>query len=178
MSASIRAKLLVALFGVVLIAFQLSGCYGRTTRGDATVYACTAWALILSIAAGVIAVPAGIWVARTYPDYSPVGWTMATAGPLAVVLLGPTLAQEHVLVDARHFEYHGGVWFARKHHVVGYDEMARLRRVKEERKGARMLIEKKSGAVEDLPLGDLMRRAAPEIVERARKRGVPTEGWD
>ncbi len=90
---------------------------------------------------------------------------------------------DRVVVSDEGFESSHGFWFSRTVHKVRFDDLSRVQGVVEERTGRRGRKEYsysfdctfKSGSREQIPLGDLMKEALPDIRAQFRKHNVPVD---
>jgi hypothetical protein len=96
-------------------------------------------------------------------------------GPL-LLLIAPSLYSDRVVIDDEHFEARYGFWFAPSVHDVRFDDLRAVQHATvtndRGRKNRELHCLHKSGAMTVIPCGDLVRNTVPEILDRAKARGV------
>ena len=173
-------KRVVLLAVVMALAFCAGGCVDREVNGDEATYSFSWWVPTLATLAVVIGVPVGLLL-RNVRTRRRAGWGVLVAALIAGVGLVPSLFLDRVKVDSDHFETRTGFWFAPTKHNVPFDGLGEIRHVTYQTRGRRgrkttkhkLVCVRDDGAVADtVQLGDLARRATPEILERAQDRLV------
>jgi hypothetical protein len=174
MSPIKRCSLWVCLAGCALC---LAGCYERSVEGAASVYSFADWVRVLAIVVGLAGVPAG-WLLRRWGDR--LGFVLMGLSPILLIIVVPGLFMDRVVVDAEHFEARYGFWFAPSDHRVRFDDLQLMRYVRVEdsrgRGSYQLECQTRQGDVVTVHAGDLVSKAVPEILDRARARGVPVAG--
>ena len=176
-----RVRRLIGLsVGVLLLTG--AGCIQKRVEGDQTVFAFERWVQIGVILIGLLALPAGWFLRRRSAR---LGYGLIIAGPLALIFLAPMLFSDEVRIDDRHFESRHGFWWSPTTHVVAFDDLSQIHlrvEVKQGRRGKSYSYyfdgRKKSGGQETVPLGDLMKEAAVEILVRAKANNIPITGLE
>ena len=170
MSSRKRPGILVLLALLCLVA----GCYEKTTRADESVYHFAWWLRAVVIAAGLLMLPAG-WLLRRRNQG--LGVILMILAPVLLVIVGPAMFNDRVVIDAEHFEARYGFWFSPSEHNVRFDDLREIRYVAV--RGARNRIKyevqcvRKDGGTTVVHAGDLVRNAVPEILSRAKAKKVP-----
>jgi hypothetical protein len=151
-----------------------SGCYERVARGDQSVYQFAWWMGPAVIAGGILGVPAGWFLRRVNERW---GFVLMVLGPVLLILVAPAMFSDRVVVDPDHFEARYGIWFRPSVHSIRFDDLREIRYVKV--KGARGRTDyqlnciTKAGETRVVHAGDLVRNTVPEILARAKAKGVP-----
>jgi hypothetical protein len=101
-------------------------------------------------------------------------------GPVVLALVAPAMYSDRVALDSEHFEARYGIWFSPQQHNVRFDDLSEIRFVEtrdaKNRVNHELHCVYKSGHVTVVHVGDLTVKAVPEILERARAKGVPVLG--
>jgi hypothetical protein len=95
---------------LVLIAVTLvatSGCVHESSEGSTRVFSYDLWVSMSVLLGGVIGAPAG-WLLRK--RFGRFGWALLIVGPLAAVLLGPSLFLERSAIDENGLAVRSGIW--------------------------------------------------------------------
>jgi hypothetical protein len=154
------------------------GCVDRSVSGDQITYDYSWWVPVTVLLGSLVAFPLGLLL-RKRSGRAGVG--LMILSPVLAILVFPAMLMDKVKVDSQHFETHYGLWFAPSRHNVRFDDLVEMRLVTYEertRRGGRRTKQKlvcvhKSAAPQDtVHLGDLVRQAAPEIMDRAQAQGV------
>jgi hypothetical protein len=171
MKPTTRRSIWVCLAGFTLC---LAGCYERSVEGAASVYGFADWVRMLVIVGGLIGVPVG-WLLRRWSDR--LGFVLMGLSPILLIIVAPGLFNDRVVVDAEHSEARYGFWFAPSDHHVRFDDLQQIRYVlvrdSRGRGSYELQCQTRLGDVVTVHAGDLVSKAVPEILERARARGVP-----
>jgi hypothetical protein len=154
----------------------MSGCYNREVTGETTTYSAAIWAGLLVILGGLCAIPIGLVItARTWR-----GWLVVAVGPIISFTIGPSLLLDTVKVDANHFECRYGAWWSPSQFNIRFDELQSMQHIVEEKQGRRgktynhyLICNYKNGHSTKVSVGDLMKQALDDILNRARARNVP-----
>jgi hypothetical protein len=161
----------------------LAGCTHKTTQGNATIYAYDWWVPVGGIVGGLALIGLGVgmfvWMRRWVG-----GVVFVVLGLILAVFLS-SLVNDRVVVDEAHFLSIHGTWWERQAHDVRFADLRDVTLVVEKRTGRRGTSSsysfdcaRKSGGVERVPLGDLMKEALPEILAHFRANRVPVLGLD
>jgi hypothetical protein len=167
---------LTPLVTVGLLALTAGGCVDRNVEGDQVTYAFSWWVWLPVLLAALVAFPLGLVLRRRSGRY---GWALLILAPLGLLVLWPALVLDRVKVDSEHFEARYGTWVSPTRHDLRFDDVRQIRLVTYEeraRRGKRtkqkLVCMTRDGKAVTVQLGDLVKRAAPEILERAEARGV------
>jgi hypothetical protein len=164
-----RIAAIVAVFSICLIA----GCYERTTNGATSIYQFAWWLGPAVIGGGILCVPAG-WLLR--PSVPKWGWVLMVMGPLLLILVAPAMYSDRVVIDDEHFEARFGFWFSPTMHNLRFQDLRVIQYVAVAGTRGRTKYElhclSASGQSTVVPAGDLVRETVPEILERAKAKGV------
>lgn len=101
---------------------------------------------------------------------------------LFLLLIAPSMYLDKIEVGANGFVHSGGLWFDPNFNKVDFHEVERLEIHAQEIKGRvnriqyDLIVHYKSGADDTVPIGDLMRFALREIVEKAKQKGIVIDG--
>jgi hypothetical protein len=165
------------LAGVGLLALTAGGCVDRNVDGDHVTYAFSWWVWASVLVGALVAFPLGLVLRRRSGRY---GWALLILAPLGLFVLWPALILDRVKVDSEHFEARYGIWVSPNRHDLRFDDVQQIRLVTYEertRRGKRtkqkLVCTTRDGRAVTVHLGDLVKRAAPEILDRAEARGVP-----
>jgi hypothetical protein len=156
---------------VVLLA--ASGCYERVTQADQSVYRFAWWTGPLVIVGGILSVPAGWYLRRVSQRF---GFVLMCMGPFLLILIAPAMYSDRVVVDDQHFEARYGMWFRPSEHSVRFEDLREIGVVgTRDRRGRTKYVLRctaKNGETQVVQAGDLVRNTLPEILARARAKGV------
>jgi hypothetical protein len=155
----------------------LAGCYERVAQGNASVYQFAWWLGPLVIALGLLGIPLG-WLLRRWSQKW--GFVLMGLAPVLIIIVAPAMYSDRVFIDDDHFEARYGFWFKPNVHNLRFDELREIRNVEvpnnEGGTNRELHCVSKTGQVSVVPKGNLVSRAVPEILERAKARGVPVVG--
>jgi hypothetical protein len=169
--AWLRQRVAAALALLSLVA--MSGCYERVTAGDQSVYRFAWWTGPLLIVSGILSMPAGWYLRRVSQRFC---FVLMCMGPFLLFLIAPAMYSDRVVVDGEHFAARYGIWFSPHEHSVRYDDLREIGIVgTRDRRGRTKYVLRcttKAGETQVIPTGDLVRNTVPEILERARAKGV------
>jgi len=162
---------------VIACLLSLGGCVDRTVEGNAAVYSFSWWVGALVVLVGLLALPLGWGLRRRSGRLMVLGLIF---GPVLLLLVGPPMFLDEVRVDDRHFEGRYGVWFNPTRFNVAYADLDHVNVVtwqERTRRGGRRTKQRldcvgKAGATTTIPLGDLLKHARDEVLERAHAAGV------
>jgi hypothetical protein len=165
-----RVAAIACLLGV-------SGCVDRTVRGNAAVYSFSWWVGTLVVLGGLLAIPLGWGLRRRSGRLMVLGLVM---GPVLLLLVAPAMFLDGVTVDDRHFAGRYGVWLNPLKFDVAYADLDHINVVTWEertRRGGRRTKQRldcvgKAGGTTTIQLGDLLKHARDEMLERAHAAGV------
>src|SRR5208282_2726722 len=107
----------------LLLLAAASGCNTHVINGNETVYRMDSWLGPGLLCAGVVAVVAG-WLLRSWNARH--GYTLLVGGPAIVLLTAPSMFNDHVKVNATHFEASYGLWLAPTTTNVQFDDLREL----------------------------------------------------
>ena len=169
-----RAGLVIS---VALLALTAAGCVDRDVNGDQVAYGYSWWVPVVVLLLALVALPLGLLTVRRSARF---GWAMFILSPVLGILVFPNMILDGVKVDSDHFEARYGFWFSPSKPNVRFDDLVELRHVTWQERGRRgrkttkhkLLCIHKGGVKESVSLGDLLRRAEPDIVARAEAKGV------
>jgi hypothetical protein len=174
MSKWSRGALVVAVSMLVILG---GGCVDRTVKGDEVGYGYSWWVPVVELLGAMAALPQGLVTRRRSSRF---GWGLMILAPLLALVVFPAMILDRVKVDSEHFEAHYGFWFAPSRPSVRFDDLRELRHVTYKQRGRRGRVTTKhklvcfhlDGQQETVALGDLLRRAEPDIIERAQAKNV------
>ncbi len=164
-----RAAAFIGLLALVLI----SGCYERVTQGNQSIYRFAWWLGPAVIAGGILGLPAG-WFLRTVNKKW--GFALMVLSPVLLIIVAPATYSDRVVVDDQHFEAKYGIWFSPNMQSVRFDDLSEIRYVAT--RGHRGRIDyslhcvTKTGETRIVPAGDLVKNTVPEILEKAKAKGI------
>ena len=170
-----RARLAAAM---TVVLFLAGGCVDRSVSGDQTTYDYAWWVPVVVLLGSLVAFPVGLLIRKRAGR---IGIGLMILSPVLAVLVFPAMLLDKVKIDSQHFETHYGFWFAPSKHNVRFADLVEMRLVtyqERTRRGGRrtkqklLCIHKDAAPQETVHLGDLVRHAAPEIMDRAQARGV------
>jgi hypothetical protein len=165
---------------VSLLALAAGGCVDRTVNGDEVGYSFSWWVPVAVLLGALAALPLGFIICLRSARSARFGWALMILALVLALLVFPSMILDKVKVDVDHFEARYGVWFAPSRPNVRFEDLRELRRVTYTERGrrGRVLTKHKlvcvhnDGHQESVPLDNLLRRAEPDIVERAQAKGV------
>ena len=177
-----RAERVAALKAVPVLALALcaGGCIERDVSGGVAAYSFSWWVPVLSLVAVYVMLAAGLLL-RRIEGAGRLGWGLVAVSLVFGIVITPSLFLDRVKVGPGHFETATGFWFVPNEHYIPFDGLAELRHVTYERRGRRgrkykhqkfVCVRNDGMPPQSVPVGDLVRRASPEIIARARKHGV------
>ncbi|MEM9347808.1 MAG: hypothetical protein AAGB26_14450 [Planctomycetota bacterium] len=156
----------------------LGGCYEREVESGLVVYRFADWLILSIIVACVIAVPAGWLLRKLYWKIFPFVLLML---PVALGLLLPSLIQDRIAFDDEHFESVSGLWFDPNRIDLRFDDLRSIEYALDpgDDKGTRYDLNcyTRDGQVVVVNVGDLMKTAIDELLDRARRSGVTVTGY-
>ncbi len=161
-----------------LVLLLVAGC-GRQPQGDGAIYAVQWWVPWAVGFFGLLFVPLGLLIRRR----TIYGWILMVVGPLLALLIAPMVATDKVTVDKDRFQNVHGFWWSKDIETVYYKDVRQMT-VREEVKQGRhgpeysyfLDCQMKNGPMITVPIGDLMKKAWPELADNAVKKGVPVFG--
>ncbi len=168
------------IWGCAALLAIIAGCYRQASENGGMVFSFQVWVPLLVALVGLAAVPVGIVLfTRNLRLW---GVCLAIGGPLAAVVVAPTMYLDRVVVDQEGFYSRHGFWWSPTVHRIRYEELTQVQLAFEEqttRRGKRYNYffdcSFKSGKRERVPLGDIMRQALPQIAEQFRQHGVQVQ---
>ncbi len=162
---------------VALLVPLLSGCVDREVKGDAVEFSFSSWVPLTVLLVGLASAPIGLMFRESSKKALWVGLIMSP-----VLLLGvlPSIFLDYAKVDSEHFEGRYGIWFTPTKFDVKYSDLNHIDHVTFETRGRRgrkstkyrLDCVSKSGQVQKVSLGDLMKHARDDVLERAVAAGV------
>ncbi len=160
-----------AILVAALMLCFLAGCYEHVSRGNESIYRFEWWLGPAIIAGGILAVPVS-WFLRKWKW----GFVLLVMGPILLVIVAPSLYSDRVLIDDDRFEARYGFWFSPTIQQVRFADLREIRyvavRVHRGRTDYELHCVNDAGKVDVVPAGDLVINAVPEILARAKARGV------
>jgi hypothetical protein len=162
----------VILVGLLALGL-FAGCYEHVSRGNQSIYQFAWWLGPVVIAGGVLGIPAG-WLLRKWsPKW---GFVLMGLAPLLLLFVAPAMYSDRVLIDDEHFEARYGFWFNPSEHNLRFQDLREIKYVEVSGNRGRTNYElhcfTKTGQVSVVHAGDLVKNTVPEILARARARGV------
>ncbi len=165
----------VALPALMLALF--AGCVHKDGDSSEMHYRYEYWVPGAVGLAGLVATPAG-WLLR--PRNAKFGWTLLILGPLALLLIMPSMLFDRLTVNNQGFHLRTG-FFGSTVVDVDFDQVSAVRQTVETSTGRRkttnyyLLFDKKTGGEPaKISLGnELVKAAATAILQRVATRGVP-----
>ena len=166
------AKRITAI--IVLLAFCLiAGCYERTADGNTAIYRFAWWIGPAVIVGTILSVPIGWVLRKAIPKW---GFGLMILGPVLLVLVAPAMYSDYVLIDDEHFEARYGFWFSPSVQSLRFRDLRKIQYVgvpgSRGRTNYEMHCVTTTGQTTVVPAGDLVRQTVPEILTRAKARGV------
>ena len=160
-----------------LLALTAAGCVDRDVNGDQVAYGYSWWVPVVVLLVALVALPLGLLTVRRSARF---GWAMFILAPVLAVFVFPMMILDYVKVDSDHFEARYGFWVAPSRPNVRFDDLTELRHVTWKERGRRgrmttkhkLLCVHKGGTQESVRLGELLKRAEPDIAARAQAKGV------
>jgi len=166
------ARCMAALV-TVLALLVISGCYERVTQGDQSVYRFAWWLGPAVIAGGILGGPVGWFVRKVNRRW---GYALMFLSPFLLIAVAPAMYSDRVVVDDRHFEARYGMWFSPTVQDVKFDDLREIRYVGVKDSRGRTKYElrciTKTGETRVVPAGDLVKNTVPEVLAKARDKGV------
>ncbi len=168
-------------FAVALCFVAIAGCYNKVNQNGSLVVSFQLWVPILVILGGLALIPIGIVLAiqRKYIW----GIVLIITGPIAAGFIAPGMFLDQAIAGPDEFYSRHGFWWSPTTHRVRYNDLREVRISIEEKMGRRGKTTSyyfdctyKDGRTERVPLGDLMRQAAPEMIARFNQHGVVVHG--
>lgn len=168
LSTNMPGRLLAGL-ALVLICL-ISGCHEHTVEGRQSVYRFAPWVGVSVIAGGLLAVPLG-WVLRKWSGKW--SFVLILMGPFVLVMVAPSMYLDRVVVDDDHFEVRYGIWWSPSVHNLRFADLQAIHYLTVSgRRGYQMQCLGQDKTVTVVHAGDLVRNTVPEILQRARAKGV------
>jgi hypothetical protein len=125
------------------------------------------------IAGAILGFPAG-WILRRKSERW--GFVLMGISPFLLIMVAPAIYSDRVVVDQNHFEANYGLWFSPTIHNIRFQDLREIRYVGVPGRRGRMNYELRctttSGEQRVVHAGDLVKNTVPEILERAKARGV------
>jgi hypothetical protein len=167
-----RARGVLILVGLLALCF-VSGCYERVSLGNQSLYHFAWWLGPAVIAAGILAVPIGWFVRKQNGRW---GFVLMVMGPVLLIIAAPAMYSDRVLIDEEHFETRYGFWFSPTVQNIRFDDLQAIRyvavRARRGRTNYELRCTRKSGGEATVHAGDLVKNAVPEILTRAKAKGI------
>lgn len=157
----------------------VAGCYQQTSENGTFVYKHQAWVAPIVALVGVAFVPVGVLLFAQKRRLW--GVCLAVGGPIAAVVVAPTMYLDRVVVNDESFSSRHGFWWDPTVEQIRYEDLTGVQYVVKESIGRRgrknysyyFDCSFKKANQKRVPLGDLMRQALPEITARFQKHGIP-----
>jgi hypothetical protein len=158
----------------------IAGCFQKVSENGSLTFSYQPWVPLLVALGGLAAVPVGVVLFLRNKRFW--GVCLVVAGPLVTGGLAPGMYLDRVIVNEEGFYSRHGFWWDPSIHQIPYADLRLVRLVVEEKQGRRGTTYSysfdclfKSGKQENVPLGDIMREALPEIADQFRKHGVTVQ---
>jgi hypothetical protein len=171
----LRRALRTMIFAIP--ALLLAGCVQQTSNGSEITFRYELWVTLGVLLLGIVAVPAGWFLRKLSARF---GWALLILGPIATLLIAPSMFGDRVVVDDEGFRVRVGIWSTTAVHDVKFDDLSMLKITAEVTRGRRkqthlyFVCERKSGGAAKVPMnGELTKAAAHMIFERVHVRGIP-----
>jgi hypothetical protein len=166
------------LFTLAAAVTALSGCVRESTVGQQHVFTYELWVPVSVLLAGIVAVPVG-WVLRGW--WARLGWGMLIMGPIAAIVVAPSLLRDRIAVDDHGFTMRTGIWGLTSVHEVSFENLRRVRAVAEKGTGRGadythhfLMCEMKDGGLAKVPVNNsVSETAAPHILKALEQHGIP-----
>ena len=174
-----KRRSILAVAGSCCLLF--SGCYRRVSENGRLELSFEIWVPLVAALACILGVPLGVVVFRNSKKLA--GVILALGGPMLLVGFVPSLFMDRVVVTGEGFTSTHGVWWDQTRHDVKYADLQGVNVVVEEKIGRRgkknysyfFDCTSKSGKMERVPLGDLMKKAIPDIITQFGDHGVAVQ---
>jgi hypothetical protein len=175
--AAIRSSVRIGLVGLAFA--TLCGCVREEVEGSTHVYRNELWVPFTVLLGGVAAAGVGWFLKKSSARY---GWTLLILGPLAALLLAPSLFLDRGTVNDTGFVLRTGILGMTAVHDVKFDDLQMVRITREESRGRRgskrtnyyMVCERKDGSSAKVPLGnDVAEAAALRFLHVLDEREIP-----
>lgn len=164
-----RIVSVIALLALCLVA----GCYERVSQGNTAVYHFVWWLGPAVIAGGILGVPFGWLLRKAVPKW---GYALMIVGPLLLIFVAPAMYSDHVVIDDDHFEATYGLWFSPQVQSLQFKDLSQIQYVGIPDNRGRTKYEMhcltRTGQMTVVPAGDLVRQTVPELLARAKAKGV------
>jgi hypothetical protein len=165
---------------ISLIAMLLAagGCIQESNGKGELVYQYEFWVPLAALAIGAVATPIG-WILRERS--ARFGWSLVVLGPIAMVLVAPSLFCECAHVSEQGFHIRTGIWGLTSVHALQFADIKQIRVSSETtfgRRGRRtsyyLHCDKKAGGSSKVSISNGVSEAsALAILEQADARGIP-----
>ncbi len=152
----------------------LAACTVDKVEGDKHTYTWQLQTPIIVGTVGLLLLVGGWFFRRQF------GIVLIILALVCLVVVTPEMMLEHVQLSNTGFELSTGFWWAPTTHQVIFDDVAKVEEVYEKRGKhyhCYIICHKKSGAIEDINVSDLMSyaHADDKFLEITRHKGIPTE---
>jgi hypothetical protein len=168
----------------IALCCQSLGCDHRATEGRTVIYSFAAWVPALYATGGVLTIILGWLLQRNAPWSLQRKWMgvllMTVLAPVFLLIITPGTMLDRIVIDDDQFSLNTGIWWALTRIDVRFADLASIRVVARKSRNARnpgrvdyqLMCIDHQGGTRIVPVGDLMRQAAPEALARAKARGV------
>lgn len=162
---------------LALLILVTGGCVKESADGDQSIFRFAPWLIATALGITIAVMIIGWWVRKRIN----IGLGMVILGVICLLVVIPSLVSERVVLNDNGFRLVTGFWFSRTRMAVEFDdticitvtEKARAQRRAASRKDVNLVCNaKKDDRDQVVPVGDLMKRALPEILARAKAAGV------
>lgn len=174
-----RFRIALLSTSAVLVMLSISGCVKATEDGSGTVYTFERYVFELVLLAAFAAALIGWVLQRRGGRIGAYGWSTLAFGFVLLVVLAPALWSDYIRVDAQGFELKTGLWFSPTHHMIDFNKLTSIALTDEIRSGRNgkrtnyfLVCEQHAGPSEKVPVGDMMKKALDDILQRANEHGV------
>jgi hypothetical protein len=162
----------------IAVLLAAGGCIQESNVNGELVYRYEYWVPLAAFAAGFVATPIG-WILRDRSTRF--GWSLVVLGPIATVLVAPSLFREYALVSERGFHIQTGIWGLTSVHALQFADIGQIRISSETsfgRRGRRtshyLNCDKKAGGSSKVSISNGVSEAcALAILEQAASLGIP-----
>lgn len=175
LNSSIFSRRLGLLFALSLC--FLAGCVDRSTDGRTSIYMYSLWFVVTVLFGGVWLVYLGFTSRPSEPRWR--AYRNIVLGLVIMAVTVPVHRADRVEVDKEHFLCTQGMPWNRHRHDVRFDALREIRieeteyyRRFQRRKDYTLICQLKSGNIEMVHIGIVMKGAVSEILGIARQKGI------
>ena len=156
---------------------MLGGCVERRVDGSSILFEYSWWVIPVMLLIGVVVTIGAVVVLRTHsgPRMRKVAWVGIIAGPLLLF----TIPSSRIPLElgSEGFTSKTGLWFDVQHHELLFNVTERIDIISKRVIGSRiatieLVCLHENGSVLNIPVGDQLQEALPDIVRLGMKSGV------